>query len=232
MKQNSNKNTAKIATSILLVINMHIRSTRLLKDDAATASYESEGRLYGRSQGLEQGDNRKIEEAVANTEDNKDEVEDPQKKNKRLKREKMYQKHLSKAKKKACLEAKEVDNDKNASNNKNESDDKETGFSAPAVVASSGHLTPVTTSLDTFAPVAVFLDLLAPDAASPGPLTPSSINLSPASATGTSVAVCSSLFPFPIWFSLFSFLARHTTLISLSPIRVLKSTSLPLEDDY
>lgn len=168
------------------------------------------------------GNDRKIEEAVANAKDNEDKAEDLWEKIKRLKREKMRQKRLLKAKKKARLKAKEVDDNKKAGNNKNAGDDKDASPFAPTVAASPGLPTPI----------AAFLGFLAPVPASFGRLTPISVNLSLANSTGVCVAVCPSLFSFLVWPSLFSFPACHTTPISFSPMRVLKSTSLPLKDDY
>lgn len=80
---------------------MHIGLTKLSENNAAIADYDLEGRHCRWSQGLDWGNDKKIEEAVANAEDNKDEAEDPGEKNKRLKRVKMRQKRLSKAKKKS-----------------------------------------------------------------------------------------------------------------------------------
>lgn len=57
-------------------MKMHIGPTRLLEDNATTDNYDSEGKLYGGSQGLDQSDNRKIEEAIVNVKDNKNKVED------------------------------------------------------------------------------------------------------------------------------------------------------------
>ena len=56
---------------------MHIRFTRLLEDSVATANYDLEGKLYEKFQDLNWGDNRKIEEAMTNVKDDKDEVKDP-----------------------------------------------------------------------------------------------------------------------------------------------------------
>ena len=66
---------ARIVIPILLVIKMHIGPTKLLKDDVVTIDYDSEKKLCGRFQSLDWGDNRKIEKAVAGTENKKDKVE-------------------------------------------------------------------------------------------------------------------------------------------------------------
>ena len=86
IEQNGNKNIAKIATPIFLIIIMHIGLTKLLEDGATTTNYDSEGRLCRESQGLDWGDDKEIEEVVADARDDKDKAEDPQEKNKRLKR--------------------------------------------------------------------------------------------------------------------------------------------------
>ena len=80
---------------------MHIGPARLLEDNAITTNYDSKKRLCGRFPGLDWDDNKKIEKAVANTEDNENIAKDPWEKNKKLKKEKMCKKCLSKAKKKA-----------------------------------------------------------------------------------------------------------------------------------
>lgn len=100
--QEGTENTAKIATPILLAIKMHIGPTRLLDNSAAIAEYDSEGRLFGRPEGVDWGDNKKIEEALAAM-DKDEQEENPWKKNTRLKKEKMRKKCLLK---KACQEVK------------------------------------------------------------------------------------------------------------------------------
>lgn len=77
---------------------MHIGPTRLLEDGAAIANYDSERRFCGGFWGLDLDDNKKIEEVVANAKNNKDKTKDPWKKNKRLKKKKIRNKRLSKAK--------------------------------------------------------------------------------------------------------------------------------------
>ena len=124
----------------------------------------------------------------------------------------MRQKCLSKDKKKACLKAKKANDNKIVDN------DKDTGPLSPAIVASPGPPAPVTTSFNLFAPVAASLDLLASVAASSDFLTSGSINLSLISAMGASIAVCPSLFSFPVRLFPFSFPAHHTTPISPSPM--------------
>lgn len=61
---------------------------------------------------------------MADVKDNEDKLENPWEKNKRLKRKKIHQKCLSKAKKKTRLEAKEVDNNKKTGNNENAGNNK------------------------------------------------------------------------------------------------------------
>lgn len=56
---------------------MHIGLTRLLEDGTTTADYDLKRGLYGGPQSLGWGNNKKIEEAKANVEDNKDEIENP-----------------------------------------------------------------------------------------------------------------------------------------------------------
>lgn len=77
IEQNGNKNTAKIATPIFLIIKIHIGPNRLLEYGVAIANYDSEGRLCGRCQGFDWSDYREIKEAVADAKDDKNEVEDP-----------------------------------------------------------------------------------------------------------------------------------------------------------
>lgn len=55
---------------------MYIRPTKLLENGAVTANYDLEGRLCGGSQNLDWGDNKKIEEAVADAKDNKNKAKD------------------------------------------------------------------------------------------------------------------------------------------------------------
>lgn len=100
IEQDSNKNTARIVTSIFLIIKIHIGLTKLFENSSITINYNSKGRLYRKSQSLDWGDDRKIEETVADAEDNENKAKNPWKKNKKQKKEKMRQKHLSKAKKK------------------------------------------------------------------------------------------------------------------------------------
>lgn len=144
----------------------------------------------------------------------------------------MPQKRVSKVKKKARLEAKEVDNNKKAGDDKNAGNDKDAGPPAPTVAVCSGLPTPVTTSFGPLALVAVSLGLLAPIAASSSPSTLDFVNPSLASITDASVAIYRSPFFFPIRPSFVSFPAHQTTPIFSSPIRVLRSTLLLLEDGY
>lgn len=51
---------------------MHIEPTKLLENSGATINYDLEGKLCGKSWGLDWGDNKKIEEVVATAKDNKD----------------------------------------------------------------------------------------------------------------------------------------------------------------
>lgn len=148
---------------------------------------------------------------MADVEDNKDKVKDPRVKNKRLKREKIRQKHLSEPKKKSRLEVEKANNNKEASGNKDIDNKKDIG---------------------PLAPVATSFDLLAPVTTSPSLLTLGFATLRPAPATDTSIAVCSSYFSFPIWPSFFFIPAYHTPPIFPSLMRVLRSILLPLEDDY
>ena len=78
---------------------MHIGPTRLLENYTPIANYYLEEGLCRESQDLDWGNNREFGEVVVDVEDNEDKVEDLWKKNKRLKREKMCQKHLSEVKK-------------------------------------------------------------------------------------------------------------------------------------
>lgn len=96
LKEQGNENTAKIATPVLLVIKMHIGPTRLLEDSAPTAEYDSKRRLLGGIEGVDWGDDREIEEALAAVDEDSDEEETSREKKKRLKKEKMRQKRLSK----------------------------------------------------------------------------------------------------------------------------------------
>ena len=175
---------------------MHIVPTRLLEDGITTANYDLKGKLCEGSQGLDWGDDKEIIEAVADVKDDKDKVEDPREKNRRLKREKMRQKHLSKANKKACLKIKKANNDEKAGDDKNVGDDKDTNLLAPVDAASPSLSAPVAAFFGFLIPVAITLSLLIPVATSPGPLTSSSVNSSPASAMGASIAICPSLLSF------------------------------------
>lgn len=73
---------------------MHIGSTKLLENGAATANYDSKKRLYGVFQGLNWGNGQEIKEVVADKKDDKDKAKDFWEKNKKPKKEKMRQKHL------------------------------------------------------------------------------------------------------------------------------------------
>lgn len=182
---------------------MHIESTRLLEDDVVITNYDSEERFFGGSQDLNWGDDKEIEKAMTDVKDNKDKVEDPREKNKRMKREKIRQKYLSKAKKKACLEANKIDNNEKVGNNKNAGDDKDVGLSAPVIAISLGLSASITTSLNLLAPIATSLGFSVSVAIFLNFLTPDSVNPSCVSATDASVTVCLSLFFFPIQPSLF-----------------------------
>lgn len=46
IEQKSKENTTKIATSIFLVIKMHIRPTRLLENSITNTNYDSKKRLF------------------------------------------------------------------------------------------------------------------------------------------------------------------------------------------
>lgn len=142
--------------------------------------------------------------------DNKDKAEDHRERNKRMKREKIRKKCLSKSEKKARLETKEAGNDKNASS------------STPTIAVFLSLSTPVGTSLNPLTPVAT----------PPSSSTPASVTSSPASAISTSVSVYISPFSFPVQPSPFFFPARHTTLTFFSPMQVFRSTQLPLDHDY
>ena len=205
---------------------MYIGLTRLLENSAVTANYDLEGRLCGRFQDLNCRDDKKIREAMANVKDNKDKVEDPQEKNKRLKKEKMCKKHLSKAEKKACLKAKKADNNKKAGNN------KDAGLLAPAITISPDFFASVAASFGPPTSVTASFGLPTSVTTFSGPLTPAFVTPSPIIAISTSIFVHSLLFSFLVWPSLFFFPARYTTLTSLSPMQVFRYISLPLKDDY
>lgn len=53
---------------------MHIGLTRLLEDGVVTTYYDLNGRLCGGFQDLDWGDDKKIEEAMANTKNNENKV--------------------------------------------------------------------------------------------------------------------------------------------------------------
>lgn len=78
-----------ITTSILLVLHIYIRPTRLLEDGALNAKFNTDKRLYPKSTGLGCDDSGKIEEAITANKDNKNE-EDPQERNRQLKKEKQH----------------------------------------------------------------------------------------------------------------------------------------------
>lgn len=177
-------------------------------------------------------DDRKTKEAVGDAKESKYKAKDSREGNKRLKREKICQKPLSKAEKKACLEVKEVDDNKKADDNKNTDDDKDASFFASAFAIFLGLPTPIIAFLGPPTPVAASLGLFAPVAAFSNLSTCGFVNPSPASATGTSITVCPSFLSFFIRSFLFFFPTHHTTPISPSPMQVLRSTSLLLEDDY
>lgn len=80
------ENTLIIIAPILLVLHMLICPTRLLEDDTSNAEFDAEGKLRPGSTGLSRDERGKIERVLTADKDNKDE-EDPQKKNKQLKRE-------------------------------------------------------------------------------------------------------------------------------------------------
>lgn len=134
----------------------------------------------------------------------------------------MYQKRLSKVKKKVCLEAKKAKNNKKHSNNKNAGNHKDASPLAPTVV----------TSPDYPIPIATFFSLFAPVATSPDLSTLGSINASPTSTTSTSIIICFSPFSFSVWPSLLYFLTCYTTPISSSLIQVFRSILLIFKDDY
>ena len=145
---------------------------------------------------------------MADVEDDKNKAKNPQKKNKRLKRKKMCQNHLSKSRKRSLFRGQKVDNNEKASNNKNAGDDKDASPPTSIVATSSGLFAPVTISIGLPAPIAAFLSLPTPVAAFFGLSTLSSINLSLVSTIDASVAVCFSLFSVSIRPSLLSFPTR------------------------
>lgn len=97
MEQEYVENTAIITIPILLVIHIHIGSTRLLENSALYAEYNLEERLHRRYIGLDWGGSVKHKEALATNNDDKDKVKDPKEKNRQLKREKLYQKPVAAA---------------------------------------------------------------------------------------------------------------------------------------
>ncbi len=66
---------------------MHIEPTKFLEDGAPNAEFDVDGRLRIGSTGLDRDDNA-VAEAITAVENDKDEKEDPRKKNRHLKREK------------------------------------------------------------------------------------------------------------------------------------------------
>lgn len=158
---------------------------------------------------------------MANDKNDKDKAKDFRKKNKRLKRERIYKKRLSKTEKKDCLKAKEADDNKEAG------DDKDTCPSVSAIVAFFGFLAHVVTASPGYSViVAAFLSLSALIVAFVGSLTPISVISSLVSAIGASISFCFSFFSFLVRLFLFSSPARHITPNSSSPRRVLRSILL------
>lgn len=72
LKQENLENTTKIAIASSLTIGMYIRPTRLLEVGLFNVEYDSVGKLYGRCTDVDWGNEGKIEEAMAATDDNKD----------------------------------------------------------------------------------------------------------------------------------------------------------------
>lgn len=56
---------------------MHIWLTRLFEDSAAIANYDLEGRLCKGFQAWDWGDNKKIEETMADVKDDENKAKDP-----------------------------------------------------------------------------------------------------------------------------------------------------------
>lgn len=77
-----------INNTIFLVLYMHIKPTRFRDNSTFNAKFDIEKRLYIGFTGLDQNDSCKIEEAITVNKNDKNEEDDPQEKNKQLKREK------------------------------------------------------------------------------------------------------------------------------------------------
>ncbi len=76
----SKDNTSMIIAPILLVLHMHIRLTKFLKDSVPNVEFDADKRLRTGSTGLN-WDNSAVAEATAVVEDNEDEEEDLREKN-------------------------------------------------------------------------------------------------------------------------------------------------------
>lgn len=88
INQKSAKNILIIIVPILIVLHIYIRPTRFLElNGAPNAKIDMDKKLCKRLTGLNWNDGAKIEEAIAMEDDNKNEENNLQKKNKRLKRE-------------------------------------------------------------------------------------------------------------------------------------------------
>lgn len=76
LEQKDNENTAKITILIFITIKMHIKSTKLLDDSAATVNYESEEKLYKWFKGLDWDNRKEVDKVVDVAKNNEDKAKD------------------------------------------------------------------------------------------------------------------------------------------------------------
>lgn len=90
LKREDKKNMAKIDTPIFSIIKIYIEPKRFLENSAFTVKFILEKRLYKTCKGLNESDNQEIEETIAIMKSDKNNIKNYQKKNKRMKKEKIY----------------------------------------------------------------------------------------------------------------------------------------------
>lgn len=84
MEPTDAKNISKMATLIVLTIEMYIKSTRFLKCDHSNAKYNLKEKLHEKCTNINWSDDGKLKEAIAADNNKDDDEEDPQEKNRQL----------------------------------------------------------------------------------------------------------------------------------------------------
>lgn len=76
MEQKNVKNIAKILISIFLVIKMHIKSAKLLKNIISIVNYDLKRKFHIAFANFDRDNNKKIEKAIATDKNNNNNIKD------------------------------------------------------------------------------------------------------------------------------------------------------------